>query len=355
MVYCPRKRWRAEELEKLVAELNVSFASTRRSMRRNPLLGVCYSYPGTGQHPVSSHGVALVRSLGIRKVRLLHDDQQILERLKNTGIEVSCTLSDFHFQGAGLCSSSAASWVQGYIEPYSMTVNFRYITIRGEANASGDYLWHLVLPAMLNILEALPSRKQEGCIMVTMSVDLNALGNWKRPSDACFQEPLFPFIVPILDFLAKNNWPLMVNFSPYHMYVRKDSEISLDYALIEPGCDDVLVDGPLSYDNIFDATVDAFYWAMEKIGYPRVPIVCSTGWPSAGGVSGVTTTANALAYHQNLVHHLAKGKGTPRRPKTPIEVYLCALFNSERGPYKKLDWSLFDFKFKPVYPLNFPF
>ncbi|CAN6445348.1 unnamed protein product [Victoria cruziana] len=147
----------------------------------------------------------------------------------------------------------------------------------------------------------------------------------------------------------------MVTFSPYHMYVRKDAEISLGYALIETDCDDVLVDGPLSYHNIFDATVDAFYWAMEKIGYPRVPIVCSTGWPSAGGVSGVTTTANSLAYHQNLVHHLAKGKGTPRRPKTPIEVYLCALFNSERGPYNKLDWSLFDFKFKPVYPLNFPF
>ena len=42
-------------------------------------------------------------------------------------------------------------------------------------------------------------------------------------------------------------------------------------------------DRDVIYMNLFDAMVDSFYFAMEDMGHPNIPIVVSTArWPSKG-------------------------------------------------------------------------
>ncbi|KAF3790158.1 hypothetical protein EJ110_NYTH17022 [Nymphaea thermarum] len=100
----------------------------------------------------------------------------------------------------------------------------------------------------------------------------------------------------------------------------------------------------LAYNQIlsFDATVDAFYSAMKKIGYPSVPIDNSSIiWPSAGGEPIVTTTFDVQGYNQILVRHMAERKGTRKNLRRPIDAYLFTLSNSKRDPEDKpTSWTI---------------
>ncbi|GFY80485.1 hypothetical protein Acr_01g0002940 [Actinidia rufa] len=107
--------------------------------------------------------------------------------------------------------------------------------------------------------------------------------------------------------------------------VLKPANVQIDYALFTaPG--PVVRNGGLSYQNIFDATIDAFYWAMEREGVTDVGVAVSeTGWPS-GGNGNFTTPELALTYNKNLAIHIAKN-GTPKRPLAYVEGYIFAMFN----------------------------
>nr|GEY69654.1 glucan endo-1,3-beta-glucosidase-like [Tanacetum cinerariifolium] len=64
-------------------------------------------------------------------------------------------------------------------------------------------------------------------------------------------------------------------------YINNPQLVSLDSALFRPG--NVLNDQGLVYDNLFDQTIDAFIYAMEREGFGGIPVVVTeTGWPTAG-------------------------------------------------------------------------
>ncbi|PRQ41058.1 putative glucan endo-1,3-beta-D-glucosidase [Rosa chinensis] len=69
---------------------------------------------------------------------------------------------------------------------------------------------------------------------------------------------------------------------PYFAYTADPLNVQLDYALFRAPYP-VVQDSSLANYNMFDATVDAFYSAIEKAGKPDVNIIVSkSGWPSAG-------------------------------------------------------------------------
>ncbi|KAE8657818.1 Glucan endo-1,3-beta-glucosidase, basic vacuolar isoform [Hibiscus syriacus] len=139
-----------------------------------------------------------------------------------------------------------------------------------------------VLAEMQNIYNALVSAQVSDQIKVSMSVEASLLGQSYPPSAGSFGPVSSPYMTPIITFLATTGAPLLANVYPYFGYISDPQNVRLDYALFTaPGT--VVQDGPLNYQKLFDAILDAFYSALEKAGGANVGIVVSeTGWPSAG-------------------------------------------------------------------------
>ncbi|XP_020699651.1 glucan endo-1,3-beta-glucosidase-like, partial [Dendrobium catenatum] len=208
-----------------------------------------------------------------------------------------------------------------------------------------------VLPAMQNVRNALQSIGLQDKIKVSTSVSTAVLGNSYPPSAGAFSSDALPALQPIIGFLTGTGAPLLANVYPYFSYIGNLNTISLAYALFtSPGS--VVSDGQLQYQNLFDATVDALYAALEKVGGNNVAIVVSeSGWPSDGGVGA--TTENAQTYVSNLIRHV--GQGTPKRPGNYIDTFIFSMFdeNMKQPQGTENHYGLFNPDKQPKYSLSF--
>ncbi|ERN09952.1 hypothetical protein AMTR_s00013p00197550 [Amborella trichopoda] len=190
---------------------------------------------------------------------------------------------------------------------------------------------------------------------VTTAIHMETLGTSYPPSQGAFTEPAAGAMRYIAPFLSTNNFPLLLNVYPFFAYASDPVNINLDYALFRPTAPAVQ-DGPLTYNNLFDASVDAVYSAMDKVGGSTVRIVISeSGWPS-GGQGDKTTPALAQEYNNGLIQHVVHGNGTPKRPGIITSTYLFALFNeNKKTPGLDQNFGLFYPDMNPVYPISFSF
>ncbi|CAI0386010.1 unnamed protein product [Linum tenue] len=155
-------------------------------------------------------------------------------------------------------------------------------------------------------------------IKISSPQPISVMSGFYPPSSAHFDPLIKPAMIPLLQFLRDSGSPLMVNL-----------RIPLEYALFK--ADGEFGDSGLMYDNLFDASIDAFVHAMEREGFQGIRVVVAeTGWPTAcGEAAGVD---NALTYNDNVVRRAVNGVGTPKRPKEEMEVYMFDLFDeNERG------------------------
>nr|TKW18781.1 hypothetical protein SEVIR_5G454601v2 [Setaria viridis] len=115
----------------------------------------------------------------------------------------------------------------------------------------------------------------------------------------------------VVAFLERTRAPLLANLYPYFVYTLGLGHMDMSFALFTSP-ETVVQDGEYGYQNLLEASVDALYTAVGKLGGSRVRVVVSEiGWPTAGGAAA--SVENAMTYNQNLVRHV--WKGTPRRPR----------------------------------------
>ncbi|KAH7862479.1 hypothetical protein Vadar_005412 [Vaccinium darrowii] len=290
-------------------------------------IGVCNGQLGNNL-PSNQEVVDLYKSNGIQIMRMYYPNQQALEALKGSNIELVLGIPNDDLQRLANDTAFASKWVHDNVMNYYPSVKFRTIAIGNEVNPNDGPLAQYVLSAMSNIYDAIAYAGLKDQIKVSTVTYAALISNSFPPSRGSFEGASRSFMEPIINFLRNTNNPLLVNIYPYFSYASNPQDLSLPYALFNSrGV--VVQDGELSYRNVFDAMLDATYSAVEKAGGPNVEIVVSeTGWPSAGGTAA--SVENAETYYKNLLNHV-KG-GTPKRPGRAIETYLYELFDENQKP-----------------------
>ncbi|XP_047331151.1 glucan endo-1,3-beta-glucosidase, basic isoform-like [Impatiens glandulifera] len=307
-------------------------------------VGVCYGMLGNNL-PSKQDVVALYKKYGITRMRIYDPNQEALQALRGSNIEVTVGVPNEIIQKLALSQVEANAWVQKNIKNYA-NINFKYIVV------GNNFLSQFLLEAMDNLLDAISTFGLKDKVKVTTAIDTTILGESYPPSKGTFREDTFGFIAPLGKFLVANGSPLLVNMYPYKAYNDSKGNFSVDYALFKsPGV--VLKDGALEYQNLFDAMIDTFHWALEKVGAGSLEIVVSeTGWPTSGG--NATTLENQKSYVLNLIDHVKGTQGTPKKPEKSIETYIFAMFDeNQKTPVSEKFWGLFTPNKQIKYPIKF--
>ncbi|KAE9446438.1 hypothetical protein C3L33_21666, partial [Rhododendron williamsianum] len=246
----------------------------------------------------------------IQSLRLFDPSPEVLNALRGSNLRVSLGVRNEDLPSLASSPAAATRWVNRNVAPYKNNVSFGWITLGNEV-IPGPFA-NCVAPAMNNIRNALRS-----------------IGLFRT---------------------KRTRAPIMVNVYPYFAYASDPAHISLNYATFSSQTP-VVVDGPFKYFNLFDAQVDAYNAALEKINAGNVPIIVSeTGWPTSGNYP-YTSIPNAQTYNKNLINHVNR-QGTPRKPSRIMDTFIFAMFNeNQKHSGVEQNWGLFYPNTRPVYPL----
>lgn len=229
-------------------------------------VGVCYGVNGDNL-PSRQEVVDLYKSNGIGRMRIYYPDEEALQALKGSNIELILDVAKDSL--ASLTdSNTATNWVNKYVTPYAQDVKFKYIAVGNEIKPN-DNEAQSILPAMKNIQSAISSANLQGQIKVSTAIDMTLITNSYPPNDGVFTDQANSYIKPIIDFLVSNGAPLLANVYPYFAYADPNQQgITLEYALFTQQ-----ENNDAGYKNLFDAQLDSIYAALEKVGASNSQVV----------------------------------------------------------------------------------
>lgn len=248
--------------------------------------------------------------------------------------------------------TTSQQWLKSNIFAHVAPSQVRYLAVGNEVLLKEPYYMPYVVPAILNLYRALQTLGLGDTIKLSSSHAATILSNSYPPSAGAFDPNLKSVLIPLLGFLRDTGSPLMVNVYPFYSYINNKEYVTLDYALFRSSR--IEVDQNLAYTNMFDATIDAFVYAMEREGFHGIPVVVTeTGWPTGGGDG--TGADNALAYNGNVVMRALANVGTPKRPGVGVEVFLFDLFdeNGKSGGEYERHFGIFGVNGIKAYDIRF--
>lgn len=323
-------------------------------------IGVCYGTNAYNQ-PSPQEAVSLVQSLGIKRMRLYSPDHNVLQSLRNSGIEVVLGIPEEQLEWVASSQDNANQWIQDNVKNYQ-DISFRYIVVGKATDYSAPQ-------ALQNIQNAVSACGLENKPKVTTVMDQSYdLGLSYPPSNGMFRDTSKNLFGPVISFLVNNSSPFLVDLNPFGSYLKEDisddipdelrlqgihsaRDARLDYAAFISQ-ETKVQDGPLTYTNVFDAKVDSVYSALEKLGGSSLDVVVSqTGWPTAGRDGA--NIENAWNHNNGLINHVLKS-GTPKRPQKFVETYIYNLFDETSKTYEvDKHWGIFWNSKQPKYLINF--
>lgn len=309
--------------------------------------------------PHPTQVVALLKAQQIRHVRLFNAEPAMLIALANTGIRVTVAIPNEQVLGVGQSNSTAANWVSRNIVAHYPATNITTIAVGSEVLTTLPNAAPVLVNALKFIHSALLASNLDRQIKVSTPLSSSIILDSFPPSQAFFNRSWNPVMVPMLNFLQSTGSFLMLNIYPYYDYMKSNGVIPLDYALFKPlppNKEAVDANTLLHYSNVFDAMVDAAYFAMAYLNFTNIPVmVTESGWPSKGGSNEPDATAdNANTYNSNLIRHVLNKTGTPKHPGIAVSTYIYELYNEDMksGPISEKNWGLFDANGTPIYILH---
>ncbi|KAK7293587.1 hypothetical protein RJT34_16455 [Clitoria ternatea] len=310
--------------------------------------------------PSASNVIAILKAHQITHVRLYDANEHILEALSNTGIEVIVGVTDEEILGIGESASVAASWITKNVAAYMPSTNITAISVGSEVLTSIPKVAPVLVPAMNHLHQALVASNLNFRVKVSTPLSMDVISRPFPPSTATFNSSWNSTMYQLLQFLKNTNSSYMLNAYPYYGYTRGDGIFPIEYALFQPLSSVKQIVDPntlFHYNSMFDAMVDATYYAIQALNFNDIPIIVTeTGWPSFGGASEQDATIkNAETYNNNLILRVLNGSGPPSQPKIPINTYIYELYNEDKrnGPISEKNWGVFHSNGSSVYHLSF--
>lgn len=216
-----------------------------------------------------------------------------------------------------------------------------------------DSFLKTTFPALQNIQAALIKAGLGRQVKVTVPLNADVYQtDSDLPSGGDFRSDIHSLMISIIKFLSDNGGPLTINIYPF-LSLNADPHFPVDYAFFS-GTSSPVVDGPISYTNVFDANYDTLIWALEKNGFSSIPVIIGeVGWPTDGDPSA--NPDNARKFNQGLFNRIVQGQGTPKR-STPPEVYVFGLIDEDAksiqpGNFER-HWGIFNYDGSIKYRLN---
>ncbi|KAL8239900.1 hypothetical protein R6Q59_016467 [Mikania micrantha] len=319
-------------------------------------IGICYGR-NADDLPTPDKAVDLIKNQNINYVRIYDSNIQVLKAFANTGIELMIGIPNSDLLPFSQFQSNADTWLKNSILPYYPATKITHITVGAEVTEAPDNVSSMVVPAMTNVYNALRKAGLHHRIKVSTTHSLGVLSRSYPPSAGSFSSRHAGFLKPLLDFLAENQSPFLVNVYPYYAYRDSTNNVSLDYALFESSSEVIDPNTGLLYMNMFDAQIDSIYFALAGLNYKTIKVkVTETGWPSKGSPKETAATPeNAQTYNTNLIRHVINNTGTPARPGAELDVYIFSLFNENRKPGmdSERNWGLYYPDQTSVYNIDF--
>lgn len=338
--------------------------------------------------------VAMLRENGIQKVKLFDADYDTLRALGRSGIQVMVgipndMLSDFAssskaaekwvaenvthhlttnsvmIRSVGVCSLVLSHTIRvervlfsGFYELIHELMIYwlsRYVAVGNEPfleTYNGSFL-KTTYPALRNVQLALTKANLHDQVKVTVPLNADVYSTASGlPSGGDFRAGILESMLLIIKLLSDTGSPFTVNIYPFiSLYI--DSNFPVEYAFFD-GNATSLNDGGTSYTNMFDANHDTLVWALQKNGFPNLPIIVGEiGWPTDGDRNA--NIQYAQRFNQGFMTHISGGRGTPMR-SGPIDAYLFSLIDEDEksiqpGNFER-HWGILGYDGQPKYNLN---
>ncbi|KAK8921503.1 Glucan endo-1,3-beta-glucosidase 3 [Platanthera zijinensis] len=309
--------------------------------------------------PSPSQIVSVLKSQRIQHVRLYDADPAILIALANSGIRVTVSVPNDQLLAIGQSNSTAANWISRNVAAHIPAVNITAVAVGSEVLTSLPNAAPLLLSALLFIHSALVAADLHRQIKVSTPHSSSIILDSFPPSQAFFNRSWEPVLTPMLQFLRSTDSFFMLNVYPYYDYMESNGAVPLDYALFRPipaNKEAVDANTLLHYTNVFDAVVDAAYFAMAYLNTTNLTVmVMESGWPHKGDHNEPDATVdNADTYNSNLIRHVLNNTGTPYRPGVPVSTFIYELYDEDErpGPTSERFWGLFNADGVPAYTLQ---
>ncbi|KAF3790626.1 Glucan endo-1-3-beta-glucosidase 11 [Nymphaea thermarum] len=295
--------------------------------------------------PAPESVVTLLKANRIKNVRIYDANHDVLKAFSKSGLEIVVGLPNEYLKDMSVNEDSAMTWIKENVQTFLPDTHIVGIAVGNEILGGSDSeLAEVLLPAVKNVYNAISRLQLTGTIQVWTPHSEAVFASSFPPSSCTFRDDVIQYMKPLLAFFSTTGAPFYVNAYPFLAY-KSDPNININYALFKSNAG--VQDGKsnLHYDNMFDAQIDAAYFALEAAGYGDMEVrISETGWASKGDADEAgTTLENARTYNFNLRKRLAKKKGTPYRPKRVVKAYIFALFNedSKPGPTSERNFGLF--------------
>ncbi|KAF3772907.1 Glucan endo-1-3-beta-glucosidase 5 [Nymphaea thermarum] len=290
--------------------------------------------------------VQLLKDNGIKKVKLFEADPEAMKALGNSGIQVMLGVPNDFLAALAGSVRVAENWVVNNVSHYvsKYGVDVRYVAVGNEPflKTFNGTFQQTTFPALQNVQAALIKAGLSKQVKVTVPLNADVYQSSNGlPSGGDFRPDIHDLMLSIIQFLSNNGAPFTINIYPF-LSLNADPNFPTDFAFFDGGSVSV-VDGTISYTNVFDANHDTLIWALEKNGFPSLPVIVGeVGWPTDG--APYADSEYAKKFNQGFISRISNGQGTPKRPGAP-DAYLFSLIDEDMksvapGNFER-HWGLF--------------